>query len=200
MNPNNGRYLMQGSRGTYEGGLSSLVGKTCIITNMNPGRRFNVDRNLVVARFNYDGRERVVDIRHITPEGAQTMQNIKTAVGTAVRALLKPLDADSAKEQAVRRLGVAAELVRLGEADKKKAKTELTTLGIITGDAQDGVIFDSSRYVVTATTKAASSRVDAALIDAALIAEGVSAAGRRRFLAAVTVTSKAATSFAVESK
>jgi hypothetical protein len=196
MNPNNGRYLMVGSDCVYEGGMTSLVGKTCTITKMAIARQ---PRNMVLARFDYDARERVVDIRNLAPKGT-TMKNIKTLVSAAVTALLKPQDRDSAKEQAVRRLGIAAELVRLGEADKKKAKTELTKLGIITGGEQTGVVFDSPSYVVTATTKAASSRIDAALIDEALVREGVSAAGRRRFLAAVTVASKAATSFAVETK
>jgi hypothetical protein len=128
------------------------------------------------------------------------LSNFKTTVQSAIAALLKPLDADSAKEQAVRRLGVASEIVRLGEADKKKAKTELTTLGIITGGEQNGVVFDSGRYVMTATTKAASSRLDAAALDTALDAEKISAAAKRRIIAAATVTSKAATSFSVETK
>lgn len=126
--------------------------------------------------------------------------NFKTMVQTAITTLLKPLDADSAKEQAVRRLGVAAEIVRLGEADKKKAKTELTKLGIITGDEQNGVVFDSARYVVTATTKAASSRLAQGLLASAMLAEGISMAKTRRIIATATITNKAATSFAVEAK
>jgi len=202
MDPNNGRYLMVGSDCVYEGGLASLVGKTCTITKLTSPRRGSANKHLVLARFDYDARERVVDIRNLAPKGSpmSKLANFKTLVSTAITALLKPLDADSAKEQAVRKLGVAAEIVRMGEAAKKKAKTELTTLGIITGDVQNGVVFDSPRYVVTATTKAASSRIDAALIEDALVREGVSAAGRRRFISAVTVESKAATSFAVESK
>lgn len=197
MSPNNGRYLMLGSDCVYEGGLTSLVGKTCTITRMQVR---GGDRHTIAALFHYDGRERIVDIRHLAPKGSH-MKNIKATVLTAVQALLKPLDADSAKEQAVRRLGVASELVRLGESDKKKAKTELTTLGIITGEEQNGVVFDSPRYVMTATTKAASSRLDAAALQAALEAEpGVSAAAARRIVAAATVTNKAATSFSVETK
>lgn len=207
MNPNNGRYLMVGSDCVYEGGLASLVGKTCTITKLAAPRRplaydwgiAPPNKHLVLARFDYDARERVVDIRHLAPKGS-AMKNIKTAVGTAVRALLAPLDADSAKEQAVRRLGVASELVRLGEADKKKAKTELTTLGIITGGEQTGVVFDSPRYVVTATTKAASTGLDATALRAALEAEKLSGAAITRILAGATVTRKAATSFSVESK
>lgn len=196
MSPNNGRYLMVGSDCVYEGGLASLVGKTCTITKMAVPRQ---PRHIVLARFDHDRRERVVDIRNLAPKGS-AMKNIKTAVGTAVRALLAPLDADSAKEQAVRRLGVASELVRLGEADKKKAKTELTTLGIITGGEQNGVVFDSPRYVVTATTKAASTGLDATALRAALEAEKLSGAAITRILAGATVTRKAATSFSVESK
>lgn len=197
MDPNNGRYLMVGSRCVYEGGLASLVGKNCVIVDVNRHRRTN--RNLVLAHFAYDHRDRVVDIRNLVPEG-HAVKNIKTTVLAAVKTLLTKQDADSEKEQAVRRLGVAAELVRLGEADKKKAKTELTTLGIITGGVQDGVVFDSPRYVMTATTKAASSRLDATELAAVLERELPSAAQRRRILAAATVTSKAATSFSVETK
>ena len=126
--------------------------------------------------------------------------NFKTLVQTAVANLLKPLDADSAKEQAVRRLGVAAEIVRLGEADKKKAKDELKKLGIITGAEQTGVVFDSPRYVVTATTKAASTRVDESLIDGALRAEGISGMAILRIRKAIMVQTKAPVSFSVETK
>jgi hypothetical protein len=197
MDPNNGRYLMVGSRCVYGGGLASLVGKSCVITNVN--HRPRSSRDMVLARFDYDGRERVVDIRQLLPE-EYAMKNIKTTVLAAVKILLAKQDADSEKEQAVRQLGVAAELVRLGEADKKKAKTELTKLGIITGQPQDGVVFDSPRYVMTATTKAASSRITGDALSAALAAEGLSEAMKRRIVAASTVESKAATSFSVETK
>lgn len=128
------------------------------------------------------------------------MKNFKTLVTDAVRNLLKPLDADSAKEQAVRRYGVAAELVRLGEADKKKAKKELIDLCVITGDAQSGVVFDSSRYVLTASTKAASTRLDETALRGALEAERLSGAAIARILSASRVTSKAPVSYSVESK
>ena len=128
------------------------------------------------------------------------LKNIKTLVLDAASKLLAPLDADSAKEQAVRQLGVSSEMVRLGEASKKKAKATLTTLGIITGEPQTGVIFDSERYVVTASTKAASTRLDQAKLEAALTNEGLSGAMRARILAAALVESKAAVSFDVQSK
>ena len=199
MDPNNGRYLMVGSDCVYEGSLSSLVGKTCTITRFARGG----DRHMVIAFFDHDRRERVVDIRRLTPKKEYTMSklaNFKTLVQTAVANLLKPLDADSAKEQAVRRLGVAAEIVRLGEADKKKAKDALKKLGIITGAEQTGVVFDSPRYVVTATTKAASTRVDESLIDGALRAEGISGMAILRIRKAIMVQTKAPVSFAVETK
>jgi hypothetical protein len=187
---------MRGSRVVYDGVLGTLAGKKGIITSMQRVPR-------CVVRFDYDRRERVVDIRNLTPEGAYPMSritNFKTTVQTAIVALLKPLDADSAKEQAVRKLGVAAELVRLGEADKKRAKTELTKLGIITGEPQTGVVFDSPRYVVTATTKAASTRLDQSALEAALTKEGLSGAMRQRILAASMVENKAPVSFSVETK
>jgi len=199
VDPNNGRYLMVGSDCVYEGSLSSLVGKTCTITRFARGG----DRHMVIAFFDHDRRERVVDIRRLTPKKEYTMSklaNFKTLVQTAVANLLKPLDADSAKEQAVRRLGVAAEIVRLGEADKKKAKDALKKLGIITGAEQTGVVFDSPRYVVTATTKAASTRVDESLIDGALRAEGISGMAILRIRKAIMVQTKAPVSFAVETK
>lgn len=188
---------MAGSRIVYEGPLVFLVGKRGLVV------RFQRQGTLVI--FDYDMRARVVDVRHLTPEKRyNTMSklvNFKTMVQSAITTLLKPLDADSAKEQAVRRLGVAAEIVRLGEADKKKAKTELTKLGIITGGEQNGVVFDSTRYVVTATTKAPGTRLDADALTRALAAEpGLSDAARRRIIAASTVENKAATSFAVEAK
>lgn len=189
--------LLVGSRITYEGGLPSLVGKAGVITRFNVSR---TDRDQCAVSFFHDGRERVVNIKNLVPYGVNTMKNIKSTVLTAVQALLKPLDADSAKEQAVRRLGVGSELVRLGEADKKKAKAELTTLGIITGGEQNGVVFDSPRYVVTATTKAASTGLDATALRSALEAEKLSGAAITRILSGATVTRKAATSFAVETK
>jgi hypothetical protein len=198
VDPNNGRYMMRGSDCVYTGPSSTLSGKACTITKMQVKTRSS-DRNLILARFDYDGRERVVDIRNLTPKG-HAMKNFKTLVKAALDTLLKPLDADSAKEQAVRKLGVAAELVRTGEAEKKKAKTELTKLGIITGDVQNGVVFDSDRYVVTATTKAASTRLEAGALTAALANEGLSQAMQRRIIAAATIENKAATSFTVESK
>lgn len=208
MSPNNGRYLLVGSDCVYEGGLTSLVGKTCTILKMSAPRQplaydWGIaphNKHLVIARFDYDGRERVVDIRHLTPEGASTVKNFKTAIKTALDALLKPLDADSTKEQAVRRLGVASELATKGEAEKKKAKTDLKALGIIVDDQEAGTVFDSDRYVMVATVKAASSRLDAGALDAALDAERISAAAKRRILAAATITNKAAVSYKVESK
>lgn len=198
MSPNNGRYLMAGSDCVYKGGIPSLVGKTCTITRLPRSLRQN--KHTVVARFDYDARERVVDIRSLFPVGYDDMKNIKTLVKAAIDTLLKVQDADSVKEQAVRKLGVSAEIVRMGEAAKKKAKAELTALGIITGDVQDGVVFDSPRYVVTATTKAPSSRLDPAALRAALDNERLSQAAITRILSAATIENKAATSFAVESK
>lgn len=199
------RYLRVDMLCTYEGALASLVGQQCRITKISAPlpKRLQNGAPKCLALFLHDRRERVVELRNLIPVGETPMSklvNFKTMVQTAIANLLKPLDADSAKEQAVRRLGVASEIVRLGEADKKKAKAELTKLGIITGGEQNGVVFDSARYVVTATTKAASSRLDAAALDAALDAEGLSGAMKRRIIAAATITNKAATSFAVEAK
>ena len=128
------------------------------------------------------------------------MKNFKTLVIDAVAKLLTPLDADSAKEQAVRRLGIAAQLASAGEKDKKAAKEQLKKLGVITGEEQTGVIFDSARYIVTATTKAASTRLDASKLAAALVAEGLSSAMQRRIVAASEAENKAPVSFEVTQK
>ena len=192
------RYIHRGDRVVYVGAVPSLTGKAGRLSR--PMGENGANHPIGAVIFDHDGRERVVEMRNLSHEGVNPMKNIKSAVGDAVRALLKPLDADSAKEQAGRRLGVASELVRLGEADKKKAKTELTTLGVITGGEQNGIVFDSPRYVVTATTKAASSRIEAGALTAALRNEYLSEAMQRRIIAAATVSNKAATSFTVESK
>jgi hypothetical protein len=128
------------------------------------------------------------------------MKNIKALVSDAVAALFKVLDADSEKEQAVRRLGIASELASKGEAEKKKAKADLTKLGILTGGAQDGIIFDSARYQITAATSAASSRLDPDLLNAALDAEKLSAAAKRRILEASSKETKGAVRLTVISK
>jgi hypothetical protein len=94
--------------------------------------------------------------------------------------------------------------VRLGEADKKKAKKSLEDLGVIVpGSYTPGetkVVFDSPNYVMTATTKAPGSRLDAEKLNVALAQENISQAARRRIIAASTVENAPATSFAVEAK
>jgi len=185
--------MQPGQRVVYEGGMVSLVGKAGVYV-----RDINGVAGMGIVTFDHDRRQRGIALSSLRLEN-DIMKNIKTTVLAAVKTLLKPLDADSAKEQAVRRLGVAAELVRLGEADKKKAKTELTTLGVITGGEQTGVVFDSERYVVTATTKAASSRLDQTILVGRLAAH-LPVATINRIITESTVVNKAATSFAVETK
>jgi hypothetical protein len=177
----------------YTGPLSSLVGKEGHLLRLRDGQRADI-------RFDHDGlRERVVELSNLT-RVENTMKNFKTMVTEAVTKLLAVLSTDSAKEQAVRKLGVAQELCRVGDNAKKAAKTQLTQLGIITGGVQNGVVFDSPNYVMTAKTNAASTRFDQAAVETAMIAAGVSAAKRRDIIAAGTVENKAATSFTVEVK
>jgi len=132
------------------------------------------------------------------------MANFKTTVKAAVTTLLAAVKGETSKEAAVRTLGVASELVRLGEADKKKAKKSLEDLGVIVpGSYTPGetkVVFDSPNYVMTATTKAPGSRLDAEKLNVALAQENISQAARRRIIAASTVENAPATSFAVEAK
>lgn len=126
------------------------------------------------------------------------MANFKTLVKTAITALLTVNPKESGKDQAVRRFGVASEIVKLGEADKKKAKAELEALGLTTKEA--GIVFDSPLYLMTATVRAASSRLDAGKLDIAMAQEQLSLAMRRRIIAASTVENAAAVSYVVEQK
>jgi len=190
--------LQVGDRVVYVGALSSLVGRAGRLAGY---RVRGSDRCYVFFDRDDPARERVVDKSNIISEQEyHDMKNFKTAVKTALDALLKPLDADSGKEQAVRRLGVASELVKRGESDKKAAKKELKDLGIISDTEEAGTVFDSDRYIMTASVRAASSRLDAAALDKALEAERISSAARRRIVAAATVTNKAAVSYTVETK
>lgn len=132
------------------------------------------------------------------------MPNFKTAVKAAVDKLLAVVRGETSKEAAVRTLGIASELVRLGEAKKKAAKKALEELGVIVpGSYTPGetvTVFDSPNYVMTATTKAPGSRLDAEKLNIALAQENISQAARRRIIAASTVENSPATSFAVEAK
>ena len=194
-----------GERVVYVGPLPSLSGRAGRLV----GWRNKAHGSLVTDKmgdiiFDHDSnRTRVVELKNLVSEKEYNMSkltNFKVTVQTAIANLLKPLDADSAKEQAVRRLGVAAEITKLGEADKKKAKTELTKLGIITGEPQFGVVFDSARYTMTASTIAASKRLDGQALATALTNEGISYAKAQRIIDAAMVESKAPVSFTVEVK
>lgn len=114
-----------------------------------------------------------------------------------------PRDA-SPKDAAVRKLGVASEFVRLGEAAKKAAKKTLTDLGVIQpGTYVPGetvTVFDSSSYTVTAKTNEPGSTLDETLLRVALAKEKLSGAAIARILAASRKEKAAATSFTVEEK
>jgi len=137
--------MQPGQRVVYEGGMVSLVGKAGVYV-----RDINGIAGMGIVTFDHDRRQRGIALSSLRLEN-DIMKNIKTTVLAATEKLLAILGADTPKEQAVRRLGVAAELVRIGEKEKKAAKDTLTRLGVITGGEQTGIVFDSERYVVTAT-------------------------------------------------
>jgi hypothetical protein len=132
------------------------------------------------------------------------MTNFKTTVKSAVDKLLAVVRGESSKEAAVRTLGIASELCRLGDAKKKAAKKTLEELGVISpGTYTPGetiTVFDSSNYLMQATTKAPGSRLDAEKLNVALAQENISQAARRRIVSAATVDNAPATSFTVEAK
>lgn len=132
------------------------------------------------------------------------MSNYKTEVKTKFDDLVKSPADTSPKDAAVRKLGVASEFVRLGEAAKKKAKTELTDLGVIQPGTyvpgENVTIFDSASFVVTAKTNEPGSTLDETLLREALAKEKLSGAAIARILGASRKQKAAATSFAVESK
>lgn len=142
----------------------------------------------------------------VLPESIELIPKVSPFLGTVVAAitdLFKPRGLNG-KDEAVRAYGIAKALISKAEAEKKKAKNLLVGFGIIDDTARapgKEVVYESNAYIVTADTKAGSSRIDPALLHKALDAEpALSSAGRRRILEAATVDIKPATSFRVDEK
>jgi len=90
------------------------------------------------------------------------MPNFKNTVKNAVASIGNAVPAMNPKDEAVRRLGVAAELESIGRKDKDKAKKELKGLGLLKDAYLRGTsetLYESERFTLVAETNAESAMV-----------------------------------------
>lgn len=122
--------------------------------------------------------------------------NIKILIKEFVQNLLPPKTVVDEKEKAVFDLGVGNAMASDGDKLKKDAKARLVELGVITGAT--GQLYEGKAYVLSASQRAGSSRLDAAKLEEALRAEKLSDAARRRILDGATVLTAPAMVLSVE--
>jgi hypothetical protein len=161
---------------------------------------------MAVVRFDDDFRERVTKSTNLVPAKDYTMarQNFKTLISAAFAKLIAPLAADSPKENAVRKLGVAKELESLARKAADDAKKALAAVGIDVSRAfapsTTEVVFDSEHYTLTAVTNAGSQRLDQTALSQAMVREGLSTAKAARIINSAMQPVKPSTSLKVEAK
>jgi hypothetical protein len=199
------RHIQINERVVYDGLLQSLNGKAGHF--LRPAQTY-LARPHGLVRFDYDGRERVVKMSNLVPEqeynDMSRLKNFKTIVADAFTKLIEPVSTDSPKEVAVRKLGVAYELVRLAEDAKKRAKKALADVGIdVTKDFAPGtseVVFDSERYVMTAVTNAGSERLSEDALRVELTKLGYGSSVIAQIVANSKAPTKPSTSLKIDAK
>jgi len=107
------------------------------------------------------------------------------------------------KDQAVKRLGVSAELESIGRKGKDKAKTELKGLGILQDSYEAGfdrVIYDSEKFSLSASASEPALTLKEDCLRAALQREKLSGSAVARIIEGAYGTNKAAVRLKVEAK
>jgi hypothetical protein len=181
----------------YVGPLKTLQGQLAVVVDSS----VLADPTLVTVMFEGTNNKRVVSHNNLELE-KKSVSNFKRNIAAILAGVIQAISTESAKDQAARRYGIAAQLASFGEAEKKKAKNALKGLGILADSYPVGsqMIYDSNTYTITADTSAPSSRLDGTALAAALTKEKLPLAQVRRIVAAATIPTKAATSLKVVQK
>jgi hypothetical protein len=122
--------------------------------------------------------------------------NLKILIKEFIQNTLPPKKVVDEKEKAVFNLGLGNAMASDGDKLKKDAKAQLVALGVLTGET--GKLYEGKSYVLSASQRAGSTRLDAASLEEALRAEKISDAARRRILDGATVTTAPAVVLSVE--